>query len=295
MSQPPTACRCAVLGSPVGHSLSPVLHRAAHQALGLPGWAYEAIDCDEAGLAGFVSSRGPAWAGLSLTMPLKQAVLPLLTESEPLVRQVGAANTLIFANGARRGFNTDVAGLTAVLAGAAGAAGRPARGRTSDDEARDVVVLGGGATARAALAALRGIGVARVVVAVRDPARADGLLEAAARLGVDVILNPFLAVQLSGAQLVISTVPAAAADVVAEQILAATTPPGTVLDVVYHPWPTRVAMAAKQAGAVVVGGFELLLHQAARQVELMTGLTAPVDAMRAAGKAELASRGRDTS
>jgi len=78
--------RAAVLGSPVGHSLSPVLHRAAYRALGLPGWTYEAIECDEARLPGLLAGCGPDWAGLSLTMPLKRAVLPLLL-SKTLLRR----------------------------------------------------------------------------------------------------------------------------------------------------------------------------------------------------------------
>ena len=77
--------KAAVLGSPIAHSLSPVLHRAGYQALGLDGWTYQAIECDEAGLPGLIGRCGPGWAGLSLTMPLKRAVLPLLDESGPLV------------------------------------------------------------------------------------------------------------------------------------------------------------------------------------------------------------------
>ena len=115
--------KAAVLGSPVRHSLSPVLHRAAYAALGLTGWTYEAIECDAARLAGQIRACGPEWAGLSLTMPLKQAVLPLLDSAEPLVTQVAGANTVVFADGARRGFNTDVPGIMMALTEAG--AGRP--------------------------------------------------------------------------------------------------------------------------------------------------------------------------
>jgi shikimate dehydrogenase len=108
--------KAAVLGSPIAHSLSPILHRAGYQALGLDGWAYQAIECDEAGLPGLIGRYGPDWAGLSLTMPLKRAVLPLLDEAEPLVGQVGAANTVIFDAGRRQGRNTDVPGMIAALA-----------------------------------------------------------------------------------------------------------------------------------------------------------------------------------
>jgi len=271
--------RAAVLGSPIGHSLSPVLHQAAYRALGLTEWSYQAIECDEAGLPGLLASLGPEWAGLSLTMPLKRAVLPLLDLADPLVAEVGGANTVILGDGGRLGYNTDVPGMTTALAEA---------GVTHADRA---LVLGAGATACAALAALRGMAAGQVTVAVRNAATAGSLLSAAGRIGISVRFVPFGNQQ--GGQswpLLISTVPARAADLYAERIRAATLTTEAVLDVVYDPWPTRLAAAAQQAGATAVGGFELLLHQAARQVELMTGRAAPVAAMRAAGLAGLADR-----
>jgi len=110
-----TTRRAAVLGSPVAHSLSPALHRAAYRGLHLAGWSYDAIECDEQGLPALLDSLGPEWAGLSLTMPLKRAVLPLLDDVEPLVAEVGAANTVVFTDGQRRGFNTDVGGIVTAL------------------------------------------------------------------------------------------------------------------------------------------------------------------------------------
>jgi shikimate dehydrogenase len=271
--------RAAVLGSPVSHSLSPVLHRAAYRALGLPGWTYEAIECDEAGLPGLLSGCGPEWAGLSLTMPLKRAVLPLLDTAEPVVAEVGGANTVIFAAGARHGHNTDVPGMITTLT-AAGISG-----------SGPVLILGAGATACSALAAVRGLGAREVTAAVRDPARAAGLMAAAGRLGMTVRLADFSERPPAGSwHLLISTVPAGAADAYAQRILRGDLVPWAVLDVVYHPWPTRLAAAAEQTGAAVVLGFELLVHQAARQVELMTARTAPTAAMRRAGQAELKRR-----
>jgi shikimate dehydrogenase len=271
--------KAAVLGSPVAHSLSPALHRAAYQALGLAGWTYDAIECDEARLPGVLDGCGPEWAGLSLTMPLKRAVLPLLDSTEPLAADVGGANTVIFAAGARHGHNTDVPGMITALA-AAGLSG-----------AGSVLILGAGATACSALAAIRGLGAAEATVAVRDPARAGDLLAAAGKLGMTVRLAR-LGQGAAGASwhLLISTVPAAAADTYADLILRGDLVPAAVLDVVYNPWPTRLATAGEQTGAAVISGFELLLHQAARQVELMTARTAPVAAMRRAGLAELRRR-----
>jgi shikimate dehydrogenase len=277
------ARRAAVLGAPIAHSLSPVLHTAAYRALGLDDWGYEAIECDEARLPGLLDSLGPGWAGLSLTMPLKRAVLPLLDRAEPLVADVGAANTVVFGDDGRAGFNTDVSGMIAALA-EAGAATAPA----------PALILGAGATACSALAALRSLGLAGADVAVRNPATAGPLRSVAERLGMTVRLVPFgEGPGQAEVQLLISTVPAGAGDIYAERIAARTLVVAAVLDVVYHPWPTRLASVAAQAGAVVAGGFELLLHQAARQVELMTSRDAPVAAMREAGRAALAARGED--
>jgi shikimate-5-dehydrogenase len=272
--------KAAVLGSPIAHSLSPVLHRAAYWALGLTGWTYQAIECDETGLPGRLAGCGPDWAGLSLTMPLKRAVLPLLDRIEPLAAEVGAANTVVFAGGRRHGHNTDVPGTIAALA---------EQGVTATflTPGASVLILGAGATACSALAAVRGLGIGEVSVAARDPARAGDLLAAADRLGVKVTLSPFGGPPDHALDLLISTVPAGAADSYAQWIARRALLPRCLLDVVYHPWPTPLANAARQAGAALAGGFDLLLHQAAGQVELMTGSAAPLETMRAAGLAAL--------
>ena len=111
--------KAAVLGKPIAHSLSPALHIAAYQALGLDDWTYQAIECDEAGLAAFVGSRGTDWAGLSLTMPLKRTVLPLLDHVDPLAAATGGANTVVFRPDGRYGYNTDVRGIVDALDDAA--------------------------------------------------------------------------------------------------------------------------------------------------------------------------------
>jgi shikimate dehydrogenase len=273
--------KAAVLGSPIAHSLSPVLHRAAYQALGLTGWSYEAIECEAAGLPGVLAGCGPGWAGLSLTMPLKRAVLPLLDRTEPLAARVGAANTVIFEGAQRCGYNTDVPGMMTALTEAAGGAGPP----------DPVLIVGGGATACSALAAAAELGAREATVAVRDPSRAGDLLAAARRLGVAVRLAAFDDPGVPAPGLLISTVPTGAAGIHAERVGAAALRPRLVFDVVYHPWPTPLAAAARDRGVPVVGGFALLLHQAAAQVTLMTGKPAPVGQMRAAGLAALRGRG----
>jgi len=273
--------KAAVLGSPIAHSLSPVLHRAAYQALGLHDWTYQAIRCDEAALPAFVGSRGQDWAGLSLTMPLKRTVLPLLDHVDPLAAATGGANTVVFRPDGRYGYNTDVQGIVDALT----EAGAPAPG--------SVTILGAGATACSALAALPELGAKGADVLVRDPSRATGLLAAAERLHLRVRLRSFGDLATAGAApgLLISTVPAGAADHYSERIKLTAQAPTALLDAVYDPWPTPLAAAAAAAGAVVASGFAMLLHQAAAQVELMTGKPAPLEVMRAAGEAELARRG----
>jgi len=281
--------RAAVLGSPIGHSLSPVLHIAAYASLGLTGWSYEAIECDEAGLPALLASLGPDWAGLSLTMPLKRAVLPLLDHAEALVSEVAAANTVVLADGTANGYNTDVPGMVTALTQAGAAPHGP------------VLILGGGATACSAVAALRRMGVQQVTVAVRNAAAAGPLLAVADRAGLRAELVAFgpgpqhddwLAAYRDRVwALLLSTVPGQAASGYAELLAAGQLSADVVFDVVYDPWPTALAAAAATAGFRVIGGLELLLHQAAEQVRLMTGRPAPVEAMRAAGLAAVAARG----
>jgi len=274
------ATRAAVLGSPIAHSLSPALHSAAYRALGLTDWSYEAIECDEAGLPGLLGSLGPEWAGLSLTMPLKRAVLPLLDRAEPLATAVAAANTVILTDGRRLGYNTDVAGLATAMREAGATA------------VRNVIVLGAGATACSALAALRETGASQITVAVRAQPRAAPLLAVAARLGVPVHVTELPAGLPARGRwdLLISTIPAAAAAGLADLITTGALAAAVVVDVGYDPWPTPLAAAAAASGAAVISGYEMLVHQAARQVELMTGQQAPVATMRAAGLAELDRR-----
>ena len=210
----------AVLGSPVAHSLSPVLHTAAYAALGLDGWVYTAHECAEAGLAAFVDGLDGSWAGLSLTMPLKRVALEVATELSPLATAIGAANTLVLG-GRRYADNTDVAGLVGRHRAGLGP-GRGARARAAPRRPR---------WPPCAIWAS-----AEVDVLVRDLGRTGELRATAERLGVTPRLHADLATPgpyVDGADVVISTLPAGAADHVACRGVA------TVLDAVYAPWPTR--------------------------------------------------------
>ncbi|MEV8306165.1 shikimate dehydrogenase [Streptomyces flavidovirens] len=272
-----TTRRAAVLGSPIAHSLSPVLHRAAYEALGLAHWSYDRFEVDEAGLPGFFAELDESWAGLSLTMPLKRAVIPLLDEISDTAASVEAVNTVVFTeNGRRLGDNTDIPGMIAALR---------ERGLETVGSA---AVLGAGATASSALAALSGLCTGPVTAYVRSSARADEMRQWGERLGVDVRVADWAqAHRAFDAPLVVATTPAGTTDALAEAVPDS---PGTLFDVLYEPWPTALAAAWSARGGAVVGGLDLLVHQAVLQVRQMTGCaTAPLAVMRAAGEHALAA------
>ena len=274
--------RAAVLGSPVAHSLSPVLHSAAYGAMGLEDWSYGRFECEEEGLAPFLRELDAGWAGLSLTMPLKRRAMELADEVTDLTVAVGGANTLVRGGTGWTAHNTDVAGIATALTEAGISAPRSA------------AVLGAGATAASALAALRELGaVAPVTVLARNTARAGDVAAAAERMGHPLVVAPLAeADQYLDVDLVVSTLPSGAADGLAGRLAASR---ADLFDVIYAPWPTRVAEAVAARGGRVVGGFPMLLHQAVAQVRLMTGAgDIPVGAMRAAGEAELARRSAST-
>lgn len=290
-----SARRAAVLGHPIGHSLSPVLHRAAYRALGLDGWSYDAVDVTEEQLPAFVGDLDATWAGLSLTMPLKQTVLPLLDHVEPLAGVVGAVNTvLVQAGGSGRpvltGANTDVHGIVAALSEGLAAAGGAGAAPGERPPVRSAVVLGAGATAASALAALAELGCTAPVVLARSLGRTGALARAAHRMGVEPVFRSIDGAldAMAGADLVVSTLPPRAADGLASAH--APRPGAVLLDVAYDPRPTALHTAWLGAGGVAVPGERMLLHQAAEQVRLMTGRPGPLAAMDAALGAALDGR-----
>lgn len=262
--------RLAVLGSPIAHSRSPLLHAAAARVLGLD-WDYGRAEVDAEGLPAFLADLGPDWAGLSLTMPLKRAVLPLVDRRDPLVDRLGLANTVRL--GTRPAlFNTDVGGIEVVLADLAGVG--------------TAVVLGAGATAASAVEALHRLGVGRVVVAARRPERAEADLAA---LGPEVV--PLVAAPLASADVVVSTLPGTAAAAAVPAVLDGT----PMLDVAYDPWPTPTGAAWLAAGGRLRHGLALLVEQAVLQVRVFAGgdPAAPLpreDDVRAAMRAALRGR-----
>jgi shikimate dehydrogenase len=266
--------RCAVLGSPIAHSLSPVLHRAAYDALGVTGWRYDAYDVDQTRLRPFMESLDPTWRGLSLTMPLKRAILPLLDDVRETARIAGVANTvLIDPAGRRTGENTDTPGFVNALRGA------------GVDRVRSAVIAGAGATAASAVLALARLRVHEILLLARAPERATGVQDLASRLGVRLRVLELAAFGNPSADLLVSTLPAE----VSPAALAGVAP--VVFDVVYRPWPTPLVEAATQRGALTLGGLDLLVHQAALQVAAMLEVrVAPLDQMMVAGRLALADQ-----
>ncbi|GAA5197458.1 shikimate dehydrogenase [Arthrobacter gyeryongensis] len=265
--------RAAVLGHPISHSKSPALHRAAYAKLGLD-IEYSAIDVTVERLPAFMADleAGDDWCGLSVTMPLKTAMVEEVDEVRGAGAYLGVINTVAFedtGNGVRRvGHNTDVAGIVEAVRNA-GVTEQP-----------NSAVLGGGGTSAAAIAALRELGSKHVDVFVRDVGRAAEAKAAAAAVGLSIHLRPLAeaAGGMAGADLVISTLPPRAADGIAaqlEQLPDGGT--GVLLDVAYDPWPSRIAEAWHSRGGIVVPGLEMLLYQAVEQIRLFSGADVTAD------------------
>ncbi|MDX2676051.1 shikimate dehydrogenase [Streptomyces soliscabiei] len=272
------ARRAAVLGSPIAHSLSPALHRAAYEALELTGWTYDRFEVDEAALSAFVDGLGAEWAGLSLTMPLKRAVIPLLDEISETAASVDAVNTLVFTEDGRRvGDNTDIPGMVAALR------------EHGVEQVDSAAILGAGATASSALAALARVCTGEIVAYVRSEARAAEMRQWGERLDAGVRIADWAdAADALHFPLVVATTPARVTDALAVSVPER---PATLFDVLYDPWPTELAARWSMFGGAVVSGLDLLVHQAVFQVEQMTGRApAPVEAMRKAGEHALAAR-----
>ena len=266
-----------MLGSPIAHSKSPVIQRAAFGVLGLD-WTYGAVEMTGDRLASFIDGLDETWRGLSLTMPLKRDVIPLLARRHPLVDLVGGANTVLFTDDGASGFNTDVAGAVTSFSDV---------GVTRLDY---VHILGAGATASSILVAVAQLGATRVVVSARTPEKAASLVDIGRQLGVEVTPREWGVTDRSLVipDAVISTLPGGANDMTfAEPIRERS----VLFDVAYDPWPSALAQSWGEAGGTVISGLDLLINQAVGQLRIFVGgdLDAPlpeeaavIDAMRSA-------------
>ncbi|MEP9364782.1 shikimate dehydrogenase [Nocardioides sp. CN2-186] len=266
--------RCAVLGDPIAHSLSPTLHRAGYRAAGL-AWEYDAVRVPEAGFEDFVLGLGAGWRGLSLTMPLKRRAIPLARTVTERAALAGAANTLVLEDGAVvLADNTDLPGASAAVR------------ERYDGPVTAATVLGGGATAASTGLALVELGARRVRLLARTPERAaEAAAVIAAHPAAPAVEVGTLADGRVDGEVVVSTIPATAQD---DALVARCADLPVVFEVIYDPWPTPLAAAV--GDRVLVSGLDLLVHQAVLQFELFTGVPGPLAAMRAAGEEALAAR-----
>lgn len=260
--------KAAVLGKPIAHSKSPLLHLAAYRALGLTDWTYDRIECVGDDLPGLVAGLGDEWVGVSVTMPGKFAALEFATERTERATTIGSANTLVRVAGGWRADCTDVDGVTGALRS----------GGVHDLRGRSAVVVGSGGTSRPALVGLTELGVRAVTVVARDEGKARATFDCLGD-GIDARWLPFDASDLArvcaDAGALVSTVPADAAAPYAEALAHAP----YILDAIYDPWPTALAEAAAARGTVIISGLHMLLNQAFGQVEQFTGLPAPREDM----------------
>lgn len=270
--------RAAVIGHPIAHSKSPALHEAAYRCLGR-SIDYRAIDVPPEDLPSFFTElrRAPQeWAGVSVTMPHKAAAVELIDHPDELVTELGVLNTvLVDESGALHGKNTDVIGIVRALAHAQQQAGREEC--EDEDVGADAMILGGGGTASAALAALHERGARRVQLALRRPEQAAPLQVLSRRWGMELRVSPLAETDLSSAPLVISTLPPHAADALgpgspgAEGAHQSQLSGALLLDVAYAPWPSDLARRWQAHGGRAVSGLEMLLYQAVAQVAAFTG------------------------
>lgn len=247
--------KAAVLGSPISHSLSPLLHTLAYGELGVDG-EYSRIDMKADGLINFLSNLEESWSGFSLTMPLKEEVLNFTCDVSDLSLRINSANTLTRDGKDWKATTTDVSGLTHALA----AAGINATGH--------VLIIGGGATARSAIAACDGV-ADRITIMNRSLSRVEAIKQSAIKSEIGFVsLSDFQLLEV--ADLIISTTPAGVTDHLIVNF--PTKPAGVFFDVLYNPWPTPALAAWERAGGQIVDGLELLIHQAIDQISIFSGL-----------------------
>lgn len=279
--------RAYVLGHPIKHSLSPALHRAAYDFLGEANLEYDRRDTLPDDLPAIMhgvrhpdgTDDAPYIAGLSVTMPLKTAVIQYCDEISEMAQVTGAVNTVYPRGEKVLGHNTDVVGIVNALRHA-GLEPEPLTDSVKDSK-DSAAIVGGGATAISALAALHALGYRRVSVYTRSLHKLGSVQEAADRLGVQLeqISLAELPQNLAerGHHPVVSTLPAHAADEWASQLSglkgASATHRPVLLDVAYNPWPSALASAWEASGGAVVSGLEMLLYQAVEQVLLFTDRT----------------------
>ena len=265
--------KAAVLGSPIGHSLSPTLHNCAYEVLGWD-WEYTAVEVKGGELAKFIAANRKTFRGLSLTMPLKEEALLVADSLDPLVKRINAANTLIFEENEVSAYSTDVSGFVQALA------------KAEVSIPNEITILGGGATARSAIAAVDGRG-RTITVYSRSASRGAQLINSS--ISATVVVKDWAEAQSGlSANLVIATTPTGATD-----HLIPTASNGTLFESLYSPWPTKLLAKWQGVGGKYLDGLDLLVEQGIGQIELMSHEPLKIDlrslavTMRSAGLQKL--------
>ncbi|MSO42779.1 MAG: shikimate dehydrogenase [Candidatus Planktophila sp.] len=247
--------KAAVLGSPIAHSLSPLLHTIAYAELGIEG-DYTRVEIKSGELGAFLARCDDSWNGFSLTMPLKEEVLGFTKEVSDLAIRIRSANTLVKRQGEWSAITTDVSGFTHALA---------AHGI---DACGDVLIIGGGATARAAAAACDGMAT-RITVMNRSLSRIEAISNTIEISDLDFIAWDDATI-FESVDLIISTTPEGASDALTASF--PSHPTAVFFDVVYKPWPTAALATWSQRGGQIIDGLDLLIHQGIDQVALFSGV-----------------------
>lgn len=250
------------------------MHRAAYAELGLD-WTYDAIEVIEEELEKFLRSLGEDVRGLSVTAPLKHRLAELVPAQSDDVARLGVANTVVVSDGELMLHNTDGAGATSALL------------ERGIDHVRTVRILGAGATAASLGDAIAGMGATHVELVVRAPDRAGGTAGVIRKTGIEVVVSHVEEPLLNKVDLLISTIPGDAIGSRSHELVDAAR---AVFDVIYDPWPSVLDAAATECGRPIVSGLDLLAHQAALQVQLMTGSETSPQLLREAAMAELVAR-----
>lgn len=250
--------KLAVAGSPISHSLSPLLHTTAYELLGVKATflTEELTDLDFGEF--YFSAKASGYRGLALTMPLKEISIGFVDRVDPIAKQISSINTIIFESTGSIGLSTDLMAFKSLL--------KPYFGKR-------IGILGAGGTARAAIGALKGTG-SEVTVLTRSMTRHDQLHAAAVDLELD-FLDWHNFEEIQDRDLIISTTPAGATDG-----LSVISSKADFFEVIYHPWPTELAKRYQNLGRVVIGGLSLLVEQALFQIKYFSQKDFDFDQMR---------------
>ncbi|MGB2868474.1 MAG: shikimate dehydrogenase [Bacteroidota bacterium] len=267
--------RYGIIGHPIGHSLSPLLYTTAFRLCGL-SHTYESFDLERSKLADdFRRLLDEGYAGFNVTIPHKESIMQHLSEIDPEATAVGAVNTIVVRESGTLGLNTDVYGVTKLF--------EPSRRHING---KDVLLLGAGGAARAAVVALqKNFHPSHILLASRSSERGKKFAGSFPSIPIEVtdFSVPRLQVAARSCSVIVNTTPIGMHPRVEESPLPKEVQISSshlVIDLIYTPFETTFMSDAARAGATSVGGVEMLLHQAARAFEMWTGMKMPVEEVR---------------